>query len=92
MLRSSKDLSRSDSCSDPCINLPTSAIKRTVFLFSSSILRRNDEDASSGCGLGITGMLLSSVEWPPMLIIRLHKRPAPRIRHGGRMCNGTLQV
>jgi hypothetical protein len=66
----SKDLSRSDNCSDPWINFPASAIKRTVFLFSSSILRRNSEDSSSDCGEdrssscdpGITWMLLSSIK------------------------------
>ncbi|MFZ0864410.1 MAG: hypothetical protein WAN18_27360, partial [Candidatus Sulfotelmatobacter sp.] len=77
VLGSSKDLSRSDSCFDPWINLPASAIKRTVFLFSSSILRRkneysssilrrNNDDSSSCCDLGMTCVLLSSIGWPPM--------------------------
>ena len=44
---SSKDLSRSDSCFDPWINFPASAIKRTVFLFSFSILHCDNEESSS---------------------------------------------
>src|SRR5579864_8432726 len=73
MFRFSKDLSVSDSCFDPWINFPASTIKRTVFLFSSSILhcnkddscsvlRRNNEDCSSSCDLlGVLCMLLSSI-------------------------------
>jgi len=74
VLGSSKDLRRSDSCFDPWINLPASAIKRTVFLFSSSILcrnnensssilRRNSKDSSSCCDLAMPCMLLSSKGW-----------------------------
>src|ERR1017187_10777119 len=70
----SKDLSRSDRCFDPWINFPASAIKRTVFVFSSSILRRNNEDSSSilrrnskdsssCCDLAMPCMLLSSKGW-----------------------------
>ena len=44
---SSKDWSRIDSCVDAWINFPASAIKRTLFLSNSSMLRRNREDSSS---------------------------------------------
>src|ERR1700730_1779555 len=74
VLGSSKDLRRSDSCFDPWIKLPASAIKRTVFLFSSSILcrnnedsssilRRNSKDSSSCCDLAMPCVLLSSKGW-----------------------------
>src|SRR5580765_8832371 len=70
VLEFSKDLSVSDSCFDPWIIFPASTIKRTVFLFSSSILhfnnedsssilRRNNEDCSSSWDLGVLCMLLS---------------------------------
>jgi hypothetical protein len=70
-----KDLRRSDSCFDPWINLPASAIKRTVFLFSSSTLCRNNEDSSSilccdskdsssCCDLAMPCVLVSSKRWP----------------------------
>src|SRR5579864_5707508 len=86
----SNDLSVSDSCFDPWINFPASTIKRTVFLFSSSILhcnkddscsvlRRNNEDCSSSGDLGVLCMLLSSIRVSLRCgIIRLHKRPTPR--------------
>src|SRR2546426_4458961 len=67
-----------DSCFDSWINFPASTIKRAVFLFSSSTLRRNKADSSSCCDLAITPVLLSSIDWPPMRIIRLHKRPTPK--------------
>ena len=47
VLESTKDLSESDSCFDSWINFLASAIKKTVFLFSSLTLRRNIEDSSS---------------------------------------------
>jgi hypothetical protein len=67
-------LEPSDSCFDPWINLPASAIKRTVFVFGSSILRRNNEDSSSilrrnskdsssCCDLAMPCMRLSSKGW-----------------------------
>src|SRR5213596_2247017 len=73
----SRDLTCADSCFDSWINFPASTIKRAVFLFSSSTLRRNKADSSSRCDLAITPVLLSSIDWPPMRIIRLHKRPTP---------------
>jgi hypothetical protein len=101
---SSKDLRRSDSCFDPWINFPASAIKRTVFVFSSSILRRNNEDSSSilrrnmedsssCCELAMPCILLRSI-WvaSDAEFIRLHKRPTPGTGHGGGMCKGTSTV
>jgi hypothetical protein len=41
-------------------------------LFSSSILHRNKADSSSRCDLGITPVLVSSIEWTPIRI-RLHE-------------------
>jgi hypothetical protein len=72
VLVSSKDLSRSESCFEPWINFPASAIKRTVFLFNSSILLRkneessstfrcNNEDSSSCCDLAMTCLPLISI-------------------------------
>src|SRR5947207_4205615 len=48
----SRDLTCADSCFDSWINSPASTIKRAVFLFSSSTLRRNKADSSSCCDLG----------------------------------------
>src|SRR5438094_3059147 len=47
----SRDLTCADSCFDSWINSPASTIKRAVFLFSSSTLRRNKADSSSCCDL-----------------------------------------
>jgi|SRR6476646_9128011 len=85
----SKDWSRIDSCSDAWISFPASAIKRTVFLFSSSILCCNNEDSSSilRCNDEDSSFVLQPADalravqqhkWPPMRIIRLHKKPTPR--------------
>src|SRR5260370_11479648 len=57
----SKVLIHSDSCVDSWINFSASAIKRAVFLFSSSTLHRSNADSSACCGLGITCALLSSM-------------------------------
>ncbi len=46
-----RDLTCADSCFDSWINSPASTIKRAVFLFSSSTLRRNKADSSSCCDL-----------------------------------------
>jgi len=60
VLEFSKDLIRADSSLDFWINFSDSAIKRTVFQFSSTILHRNKADSSSRCDLGTTCVLLSS--------------------------------
>jgi hypothetical protein len=74
-----KDLIRSDSCFDSWINLSVSEIRRTIFLFSSSILPCNKAESSSSCfDLEMTCVLVSSNRAPSYAIIRLHKRPAPR--------------
>ena len=66
VLEFSKDLICADSGFDSWINFSAAAIKRTVFPFSSPILGRNQADSSSGCDLGITCVLLSSMESPPI--------------------------
>jgi len=102
VLEFSKDLSVSDSCFDPWINFPASTIKRTVFLFSSSILhcnnedsssilRRNNEDCSSSWDLGVLCMLLSSIGWPPMRNYQMHKRPTPTTGTAEVCVKGLLQ-
>ena len=74
-----KDLIRSDSCFDSWINFSVSEINRTIFLFSSSILPRNEAESSSSCfDMGMTCVLVSSNRAPSDAIIRLHKRPTPR--------------
>jgi len=74
-----KDLIRSDSCFDSWINLSVSEIRRTIFLFRSSILPCNKAESSSSCfDLEMTCVLVSSIRAPSYAIIRLHKRPAPR--------------
>src|SRR5580704_7049585 len=59
-----KDLICSDSCFDSRISFSTSAIKRRVSLFSSSILHRSKAESSSWCGLGMTCVLVRSIKRP----------------------------
>jgi len=100
--RSSKDWSRIDSCSDAWISFPASAIKRTVFLFSSSILRRNNEvsssilrcineDSSSCCDLLMPCVLLSSIGCPRCELSDCTRDRRPERGHGGGCVKRLLQ-
>jgi hypothetical protein len=86
VLEFSKDLIRAASCFDSWINFSASAIKRTVFQFSSTILYRNKADSSSLCDLGTTCVLLSSKRVASDANYQIAQETDARFGHGGEMC------
>jgi hypothetical protein len=86
VLEFSKDLIRADSCFDSWINFSASAIKRTVFQFSSTILHRNKADSPSRCDLGTTCALLSSKRAASDANNQIAQETDARSGHGGEMC------
>ena len=90
MLEFSKDLIRADSCFDSWINFSASAIKQTVFQFSSAILHRNEVSSSLSCDLGTTCVLLSSNRVASHANNQIAQETDARLGHGGEMCKGTL--
>ena len=85
MLEFSKDLIRAASCLDSWISFSASAIKRTVFQFSSTILHRNKADSSSHCDLGTTCVLLSS-KVASDANYQIAQETDARFGHSGGMC------
>src|SRR5579864_1917709 len=61
----------------------------TVFLFSSSILDRNNEASSAYRDLGITPVLLSSI-LASDASLQIAQETDARFGHGGRMCTRLL--
>jgi hypothetical protein len=92
VLEFSKDSILADSCFDSLINFSASAIKRTVFQFSSTTLHRNKADSSSCCDLGTTMRAVEQHGVASDANNQIAQETDALLGHGGEMCKGTLRV